>query len=650
MEAVRALGAGDPDRVGPYRVVGRLGAGGMGRVYLARSKGGRAVAVKVVRPELAEDREFRQRFAREVAAARRVNGVFTAGVVDADPEADPPWLATAYVPGVSLDTAVARHGAWQAGPVTTLAAGLAEALEAIHAAGLVHRDLKPSNVLLAADGPRVIDFGISTATEASAITRTGVVIGTPGFMSPEQLTGEPVGPASDVFALGAVLAFTASGTGPFGTGSAQGLMYRIVHGEPDLDAVPEEVRGLVGRCLAKRPEDRPGVDGLLSELTDAAGAARTTLLFTSASWLPPQVASTVREVRDGVASGADGGAGDDAGPGTPGPGAPDAGPGVPAGTPPPPGSATPPGGAHPPSHQAPTVTGPVPGTPPPAYTPTALASDAAGGATPAGQGFGPPTPVGQGFGPPTPAGQGFGGATPPPGTVPSGNLPPATPPPGTLPTPVPGGARDGSPRRRRGIVIASALAAVLAIGLAAWQADAVLGGGASPYVSPSYSDTSTPSDTPSDTPSYTPSETPSDTPSYTPSETPSETPSDTPSETPSTPAADVTDLSGRWNGSYVCNQGITGLVLTVEQHDDGTADAVFSFYPAPSNPQVPRGSFAMAGTMQNGVLTLRATHWINEPPNYLTVDLQATYDTSAPDHLDGLVYGPNCTTFSADRS
>lgn len=264
MESFGVLGAGDPDRVGPYRVVGRLGAGGMGRVYLARSKGGRAVAVKVVRPELAEDREFRQRFAREVAAARRVNGVFTAGVVDADPDADPPWLATAYVPGISLDTAVAQHGAWQAGPVTTLAAGLAEALEAIHAAGLVHRDLKPSNVLLAADGPRVIDFGISTATEASAITRTGVVIGTPGFMSPEQLTGEPVGPASDVFALGAVLAFTASGSGPFGTGSAQGLMYRIVHGDPDLDAVPGPIRGLVGRCLAKRPGDRPTVDALLS--------------------------------------------------------------------------------------------------------------------------------------------------------------------------------------------------------------------------------------------------------------------------------------------------------------------------------------------------------------------------------------------------
>ncbi|MFF4960777.1 serine/threonine-protein kinase [Streptomyces sp. NPDC001222] len=620
MEALRALGVGDPERVGPYRVVGRLGAGGMGRVYLARSKGGRAVAVKVVRPELAEDREFRQRFAREVAAARRVNGVFTAGVVDADPAADPPWLATAYVPGISLDTAVARHGAWQAGPVTTLAAGLAEALEAIHAAGLVHRDLKPSNVLLAADGPRVIDFGISTATEASAITRTGVVIGTPGFMSPEQLTGEPVGPASDVFALGAVLAFTASGSGPFGTGSAQGLMYRIVHGEPDLDAVPEAMRGLVARCLAKRPEDRPTVDALLAELTDAAGAARTTLLFTSASWLPPTVASTVREAWDGAS-------GEVATvPETPPAGGKAIAPETPvagggghpsADTPSPPGSASP----STPAHEAPTVAGPVPATPPPAYTPTALVSD--------------------------PVRSGAGADTPPPGT----------PPPGALPTPIPGkfgGPHGSSSRARRVAVIGSVLAAVLAIGLVAWRADALFGGGGSgsdsgnsildpsPHVSPGDDTPSTPDDTPS-TPENSPS-TPDNSPSA-----PENSPA-SPENSPSTPDPNVTGLTGQWNGSYVCNQGITGLVLTIEDHDDGTADAVFAFYPAPSNPQVPRGSFAMAGTVQNGVLTLRATHWINQPPGYLAVDLQGTYDTSTPNHLDGRIYGPNCTTFSADRS
>ncbi|MEW2051306.1 serine/threonine-protein kinase [Streptomyces sp. NPDC005476] len=599
MEAVGALGVGDPQRVGPYRVVGRLGAGGMGRVYLARSKGGRAVAVKVVRPELAEDREFRQRFAREVAAARRVNGVFTAGVVDADTEADPPWLATAYVPGISLDSAVARHGPWAAGPVTTLAAGLAEALEVIHSAGLVHRDLKPSNVLLAADGPRVIDFGISTATEASAITRTGVVIGTPGFMSPEQLTGSAVGPASDVFALGAVLAFTASGTGPFGVGSAQGLMYRIVHERPDLDAVPEALRELIGRCLAKRPADRPDVDELLGGLTDAAGAPRTTLLFTSASWLPPAVAATVRKAADATGADADAGGPD-----------PSQGP----------------------DHQAPTMTGPRPATPPPAYTPTAFEADAVGGG---------PTPPGQ-FGPPIPTGQPTGWTTPPPGAPPFGTVPmgpPPTPVPG-----VPGTFRQGSTGKRPGYVIVSLLAAVLAVGLVAWQADAMFGGnsGSDPSGSPGSSYAASPYADDSTSLSYTP--TPSDTPYATPTDI------ESPSQTPASDPEAGTDLSGQWNGSYVCNQGITGLVLTIEQSSDGTAEAVFAFYPAPSNPQVPRGSFAMAGTVENGVLTLRATHWIDQPPDYLTVDLQAAPDSSTPDHLDGRIYGSGCTTFSADRS
>jgi hypothetical protein len=575
------LKAGDPEWVGPYRLVRRLGAGGMGRVYLARSKGGRAVAVKVVRPELAEDREFRLRFAREVAAARRVNGVFTAGVVDADPEADPPWLATAYVPGVSLDTAVALHGAWEASRVTTLAVGLAEALEAIHVSGLVHRDLKPSNVLLAADGPRVIDFGISTAAEASVITRTGVVIGTPGFMSPEQLTGEPVTAASDVFALGAVLAFAASGAGPFGTGSTQGLMYRVVHGEPDLAAVPEPVRGLVGRCLAKRPQDRPGIDDLLTELTDAAGAARTDLLFTGAAWLPPAVAATVRQVRDGTsaAAGAAGqsGAGDE---------------------------------PLPPTRQAPTATAPAQATPPPAYTPTEVAPGAAGEA-------------------PGPAGGAAGAGTASPGRPP------------------------GPSGRRRAAVVVPVLAAALAAGLVAWQADALFGGtsgtasgsSAQPSDTWSYGSYGT-GPTPSDTLSPSSSDTTYDASAGT--DPPVDVPSD-PSPSPS-PSEVLTDLSGQWNGSYVCNQGITGLVLTIRQYQDGTASGVFAFHPAPSNPQVPRGSFAVAGTFENGVLTLRATNWIEQPPGYLTVDLQAAYDPSTPGHLDGRVYGANCTTFSADRA
>ncbi|MDW6063609.1 serine/threonine-protein kinase [Streptomyces sp. FXJ1.4098] len=184
MGAIAPLEAGDPERVGRYRIVGRLGRGGMGQVYLGRSPGGRAVAVKVVRAELADDPDFRRRFVREVAAARQVTGFFTAAVVDADPEGMPPWLATEYVPGMSLDAAVAAHGAWQESSVLALGAALAEALEAVHGADVVHRDLKPSNVLLAADGPRLIDFGISLASEATKLTLTGAMVGTPGFMSP----------------------------------------------------------------------------------------------------------------------------------------------------------------------------------------------------------------------------------------------------------------------------------------------------------------------------------------------------------------------------------------------------------------------------------------------------------------------------------
>ncbi|CAN3984661.1 PQQ-binding-like beta-propeller repeat protein [Kitasatospora purpeofusca] len=294
MSTFEALETGDPEWVGRYRIVARLGAGGMGQVYLGRTPGGRLVALKVVRPELAEDREFRHRFAREVAAARRVNGVFTAGVVDADPEGRPAWLATAYVPGVDLGAAVARLGPWPEGSVLALGAALAEALEAIHGAGVVHRDLKPSNVLLAPDGPRVIDFGISAATGATALTRTGTVVGTPGFMSPEQLTGGQVTPACDVFSLGAVLAFTATGTGPFGTGSAHALSFRVVYEEPDLRGLPPRLRAVVVRCLVKEPGRRPTVAALLAEFS-GAGAPAATVAATGSGWIPGPVADLVRE-------------------------------------------------------------------------------------------------------------------------------------------------------------------------------------------------------------------------------------------------------------------------------------------------------------------------------------------------------------------
>jgi serine/threonine protein kinase len=263
---VEGLRAGDPQSMGPYRLLGRLGAGGMGQVFLGRSAGGRLVAVKVIRPELAGEPGFRARFAREVAAARTVCGLFTAPVADADVQGPVPWLATAYVAGPSLADAVDAQGPLPVASVLTLAAGLAEGLEAIHAAGLVHRDLKPSNVLLAEDGPRVIDFGISRAAEASVLTQTGTVMGSPGFMSPEQAQGREVGPPSDVFSLGAVLTFAATGQGPFGTGATPALIYRVVHQQPDTAGLPRPIRPLVERCLAKDPGQRPATTDLLAAL------------------------------------------------------------------------------------------------------------------------------------------------------------------------------------------------------------------------------------------------------------------------------------------------------------------------------------------------------------------------------------------------
>jgi serine/threonine protein kinase len=281
---VKPLQPGDPQRVGRYQLQGRLGAGGMGQVFLGQSPGGRLVAVKLIHAELAADPEFRARFAREVAAARQVSGIFTAAVVDADPDAPQPWLVTAYVPGPSLADAVDSQGPLPLTSVLTLAAGLAEGLGAIHAAGMVHRDLKPSNVLLASDGPRIIDFGISRAADATALTRANLVIGSPGFMSPEQALGQDVGPASDIFSLGAVLVFAATGEGPFGEGTVTALLYRVAHDPPVIDRLPGRIRSLVKRCLAKDPRLRPTTDEILAELgtTDSAP-----------NWLPQPVAQTL---------------------------------------------------------------------------------------------------------------------------------------------------------------------------------------------------------------------------------------------------------------------------------------------------------------------------------------------------------------------
>jgi eukaryotic-like serine/threonine-protein kinase len=426
------LQAGDPERVGPYRLLGRLGAGGMGQVYLGRSAGGRLVAIKVIRPELASDSGFRARFTQEIAAARRVSGLFTAVVVDADVAGPVPWLATGYVAGPSLAEAVETQGPLPADSVLTLAAGLAEGLEAIHATGMVHRDLKPSNVLLAGDGPRVIDFGISRAAEATALTQTGMIIGSPGFMSPEQAEGGAVGQASDVFSLGAVIAFAATGAGPFGAGSTPALMYRVVHHQPDTSRLPGQIRPLIERCLAKDPRERPTPAALLAEL----GAGQL-----AEDWLPGPLTQAIGQyVPPGLTgpAGSAGSYGRTTGTGVPGP----------------PGRAvTEAAGGHVPSPALPAG---------PAGPPTAAAfyPGPTGQAGPAG----PPTVAAFPTGPTVPGGPPTEAAAPTGPTIPGGPPTEAA----FLPQP---GAPEGRPprRKRRGLVWV-----LLAAGLAVAGAAAIL--------------------------------------------------------------------------------------------------------------------------------------------------------------------------------
>ncbi|MZG14920.1 protein kinase, partial [Streptomyces sp. SID5914] len=286
---MRGLGDGDPQRIGVYRLLGRLGAGGMGHVYLARSDRGRMAAVKLVREELAALEEFRERFRQEVESARRVGGYWTAPVLDADTEAAVPWVATGYVAGPSLQQVVGHdHGALPERSVRTLGAGLAHALQDIHAAGIVHRDLKPSNVLVTIDGPRVIDFGIARALQTvtdGGLTRTGALVGSPGFMAPEQVRGDRVTPACDVFCLGSVLTYAATGKLPFGPANsgAHALMFRIAQEDPDLTGVPEGIADLVRDCLRKDPAARPG----LAEVLERTGAQDTVTDGRSRDpWLP----------------------------------------------------------------------------------------------------------------------------------------------------------------------------------------------------------------------------------------------------------------------------------------------------------------------------------------------------------------------------
>ncbi|MFJ4842714.1 serine/threonine-protein kinase [Streptomyces sp. NPDC088746] len=268
--AMMRLRREDPRVVGSFRLHRRLGAGGMGVVYLGSDRRGQRVALKVIRPDLAEDQEFRSRFAREVSAARRIRGGCTARLVAADLEADRPWFATQYVPGPSLHDKVVEEGPLSAAEVASIGAALSEGLVAVHEAGVVHRDLKPSNILLSPKGPRIIDFGIAWATGASTLTHVGTAVGSPGFLAPEQVRGAAVTPATDVFSLGATLAYAAMADSPFGHGSSEVMLYRVVHEEPHLFDVHDALAPLVRACLAKDPEERPSTLQLSMRLKEIA--------------------------------------------------------------------------------------------------------------------------------------------------------------------------------------------------------------------------------------------------------------------------------------------------------------------------------------------------------------------------------------------
>nr|WP_255953173.1 serine/threonine-protein kinase [Streptomyces sp. ODS25] len=265
----------DPRRIGRYQLTARLGQGGMGTVYLGRSPGERLVAVKVVQAELAADATFRQRFTREIEAARLVGGFHTAPVVDADPSGDPPWLATEYIPGPALHDVLRQHGALPVRTLHTLAAGVAEALEGIHGRGIIHRDLKPSNIIISGAGPRVIDFGIARAVDSTALTRTHHVVGTQGFLAPEQFTGAGVTPATDLYAFGMVLCH-AAGAAPFADGEPL---------ERALGLMPAFLQEIVKRCLDPDPTRRPTPTQVLEHLSRNASS--------SESWLPPYVRTMV---------------------------------------------------------------------------------------------------------------------------------------------------------------------------------------------------------------------------------------------------------------------------------------------------------------------------------------------------------------------
>jgi serine/threonine protein kinase len=614
---VQELQAGDPEFIGPYRVAGRLGSGGMGHVFLGRSPGGRLLAIKVVRPELAGDLEFRVRFRREVAAARSVSGLFTAPVVDADTEAPVPWLATAYIAGSSLADTVARHGALPGPSVLALAAGLAEGLLAIHSAGLVHRDLKPSNVLMAEDGPRVIDFGISRAMEASAVTSTGIVVGSPGFMSPEQAEGREVGPPSDVFSLGAVLAFAATGEGPFGNGSSAALIYRLVHNPPDLARVPVQTRALIEHCLDKDPGRRPSPRDLLTGLGGANLAP---------GWLPGSPA------RDG------------------GPSGPRPAPPVALSAPPTFG-----GGAGPAGTGGFMASGARIGAPGDPLTLTSAHLSRPASLPPSV----PMAPPLTGPAAPYPAGPAAPYSSGPAGPYPPGLA--GSPSPGDLSGVRPGGGLR-LPGRRRPLVIAGLAAAVVVLA-GGVTAGVVSAGGKHPAAQGALKAQTQVTASPSLPVAASASAaqrqqpgggrrnghgTPTASPTATATAAHRAKASPTARGPKKGPGLRPARLTGTWTGTYACPQGQTGLRLALRATARGGLTATFSFYPTAGNVSVPSGSFALTGSYTAKGFQLTPDHWISKPQNYSMVGLTGAANKSDT-ALNGSIESPGCTTFSVSR-
>lgn len=302
-QALRPLRADDPTAVAGYRIIARFGEDDTGAVFLADTPSGRLVTIKLIHQDLARDPEFRLRFRQEVQAAQRANTLYAASVIDSDSDDPQPWLATDYVAGPSLHDVVTRFGPLPMNAVAVLVVGIAKVLQVVHGAGLVHRDLTPTNILLTDDGPRVIDFGITRALESATgntLTRTGAIVGSPGFMAPEQVRGNDITPATDVFALGLVAVYAATGTSAFGDNtSIYATLYRIVHEEPDLSGVPEELRHLISACLAKDPQERPSLDRVIES---CSGIIASPEPIPPNGWLPPAVVADIDRNRLAVLS------------------------------------------------------------------------------------------------------------------------------------------------------------------------------------------------------------------------------------------------------------------------------------------------------------------------------------------------------------